>query len=264
VPESRAGSILSAGTEIAGPAAAAAGGLLLGGPAGAVVGAAAASPATRALRRVLGEVAGRLLGDREERRVGAVLLEAEAEISLQLAAGRPLRADGLFGDDATRSGAEEIAEAAVLAAQRDPQEVKAPLMGKLLGRLQFEPRVSIPYAHLLIREAETLTYRQLCCLVLFNLNVRDQFSLPDGTGDLSDSLTPKIGLLQEILDLYRRTMLQQRAADHLGTDIVLYAPALRPARLELVGLGGWLTELMDLPSAIKREELEDIAALLRS
>jgi hypothetical protein len=205
-----------------------------------------------------------VLGGREERRVGAVLLEAEAEIRLQLEAGRSLRTDGLFGDGTSRSGAEEIAEAAVLAAQRDPQELKAPLMGKLLGRLQFEPRVSIPYAHLLIREAEALTYRQLYCLVLFNLNVRDQFSLPDGAGDLSDPLNPKIGLLQEILDLFHRTMLQQRAADHPGTDLVLYAPALRPVRLELVGLGGWLSELMDLPNAIGRDELEGIAALLRS
>ena len=203
VPESRTEAILRAGTEIAGPAAAAAGGLLVGGPVGAVVGAAAASPATLALRGVLGELAGRVLGGREERRVGAVLLEAEAEIRFQLDAGRALRSDGLFGDGATRSGAEEIAEAAVLAAQRDPQEAKAPLIGKMLGRLQFETRVAIPYAHLLIREAGALTYRQLCCLVLFNLNIRDQFSLPDGSGDLSDTLNPKIRLLQEILDLYQ-------------------------------------------------------------
>ncbi len=262
--ESKADSIISAGSDIAGLAAAAAAGLLVGGPVGAVVGAAAASPATAALRSVLGEMAGRLLGRREEGRVGAVLLEAEAEIRAQLSAGRVLRNDGLFGSDSGRSDAEEIAEAAVLAAQRDPQEAKAPLMGKLLGRLQFEPKVSAPYAHLLIRESEVLTYRQICCLALFNLNVRDSYSLPDSpVMDSSDPLDPRIGLLQELLDLCRRTMLQQRASDHPGTDLVTYAPGLRPARLELVGLGGWLWELMDLSHTIAPAQLADIAALLR-
>lgn len=231
---------------------------------GAVAGAAAAAPATVGFRHVLGEAGRRLLGRREEARVGAVLLSAAAEVRAQQAAGRRLRDDGLFGNDTGRSDAEEIAEAAVLAAQRDPQEAKAPLIGKLLGRVQFDERVSAPLAHLLIREAEALTYRQLCCLALFTLNVRDSYSLPDHVSVGPDPLDPRVGLLQEILDLWRRTMLQQRAADHPGTDIVLYAPALRPAALELVGLGGWLYELMGLQDEIEPGELEALAALLRT
>lgn len=261
--KSRVNVILAAGSDIAGPAAGAAAGLLIGGPGGAIAGAAVAAPATAGFRRVLGEIAGRLLGQREQARAGAVLLAAAAEVEAQLAAGRELRDDGLLGNNSEWSDADEIAEAAVLAAQRDPQEAKAPLIGKLLGRLQFEPRVSAAYAHLLIREAEALTYRQLCCLVLFNLKVRDRYSLPEKLGAFSDPLDPRIGLLQEIFELCGRTMLQQRASDHPGTDIVTFAPGLRPARLELVGLGGWLSDLMGLPEAIEAPQLETIAALLR-
>jgi hypothetical protein len=261
----RADAIINAGCEVAGPTAAAAVGLLIGGDAGAVAGAAAASPATAALRQVLAEAANRLLGRREERRVGAVLLAAEAEIQSQLADGRQVRDDGLFGSGDARSDAEEIAEAAILAAQRDPQEAKAPLMGKMLGRLQFDDRVSVPYAHLLIRQAEALTYRQLCCLGLFGTpGACDTYSLPDQVlSGQTDALDPRIGLLQEILDLYRRTMIQQRAEDHPGTDILTYAPSIRPARLEVTGLGAWLIELMDLRREIPPAELEEISALLR-
>jgi hypothetical protein len=204
------------------------------------------------------------LGRREEVRAGAVLLAAEAEIRRRLAAGYQLRDDGFLGSGRDRSAADEIAEAAVLAAQRDAQEAKAPLMGKLLGGLQFELRVPVAYAHLLIREAEALTYRQLCCLALFNLNLRYTFGLPNGPplAGTIDPLDPRIGLLQEMLDLIRRTMLQQRASDHPGTDLVSYVPALNPARLEVTGMGGWLSELMDLPHSIPEPELVAIAAIL--
>jgi hypothetical protein len=256
--------ILAAGSDITGPAAAASAGLLLGGPAGAVVGAAAAAPATSALRRLLGELAGRVFGAREEARIGTVLLSAEAEVRAQLAAGRQLRDDGFFGAVGGRDDAEEIAEAAVMSAQRSPQEVKAPLIGKMLGRLQFDARVSPAYGHLLIREVESLTYRQLCCLALFNFGIRDSHNLPEKPLEgVTDPLDPRIGLLQEILDLSRRTMIQQRAEDHPGTDLLTYVPGISPPRLEVTGLGGWLTELMDLPTSIPPSELEGLAATLR-
>ena len=205
-----------------------------------------------------------MLGAREEARVGAVLLAAEAEIRAQLAAGRQLRDDGFFGVGEERDDAEEIAEAAVMAAQRSAQEGKASLIGKLLGRLQFDARVSTANGHLLIREAESLTYRQLCCLALFNLSIRDRYALPEKPlAGVTDPLDPRIGLLQEILDLSRRTMVQQRAADHDGTDLLTYVPGISPSRLEVTGLGGWLSELMDLPTTIASAELEDLAATLR-
>jgi hypothetical protein len=134
--------IVSAGSEIVGPASAAGAGLLLGGPPGALVAAAAAGPATRALRALLGELAGRVLGRREEVRAGAVLLAAQEEIEAQIANGHTLRDDGFLGQEAT-SAASEVAEAVVLAAQRDPQEAKAPLLGKMLGRIQLR-RKSMP------------------------------------------------------------------------------------------------------------------------
>jgi hypothetical protein len=119
----------------------------------------------------------------------------------------------------------------------------------------------------LARQVEELTYRQICCLALFNLEVRDRYSLPDTPKVLSrltDALDQRIGLLQEIVDLHRRTMLQQHATDHAGTDIILNTATLSPARQELVGIGGWLSVLMDLPNTIDVQQLESIAATLRT
>jgi len=258
--------IISAGSEIVGPATAAGAGLLLGGPAGAIAGAATTGLATSALRSLLGELAARRLGPRESVRAGAVLLATQREIEVQLQQGNRLRDDGFLGDTAT-SGAAEVAEAAVLAAQRDPQTAKAPLLGKMLGRIQFEEQVSIDYAHYLVKQVEELTYRQICCLALFNLEIRDRYALPDTSeimSGLSGPLDPRIGLLQEIVDLHRRTMLQQRSKEHPGTDIILNVATLNPSRQELVGIGGWLSVLMDLPSSINSAELEHITMTLQS
>lgn len=62
--------LIGTGSEIAGGAAAGALGFLLGGPVGAVVGGASGSAAAAALRHVGEEVSERLLGPREQVRVG--------------------------------------------------------------------------------------------------------------------------------------------------------------------------------------------------
>jgi hypothetical protein len=163
--------------------------------------AATAGPATRALRALLGELAGRVLGRREEVRAGAVLLAAQQEIEAQIAAGQTLRGDGFLSRDEEASAASEVAEAVVLAAQRDPQEARAPLLGKMLGRIQFETQIDADYAHHLVKQVEALTYRQICCLGLFNLDIRDRYALPDTMtilSGLNGALDPRIGLLQEI------------------------------------------------------------------
>ena len=102
---------------------------------------------------------------------------------------------------------------------------------------------------------------------MFNLDIRDRYALPDTTkilSGLNGAMDPRIGLLQEIVDLHHRTMLQQRATEHPGTDILINTQALNPARQELVGIGGWLSVLMDLPNTIPSAELESLAATLRS
>lgn len=253
--------LVEAGYEIAGGVAGAGVGLLFGPP-GALAGAVAGPLVNRALKKVLGDFAGRRLSRRETIRAGATAAYATVEISKLLEAGEKPRDDGFFDESPDeRSAAEEIADAVLMAAQRDPQEKKTQLLGKMLARFAFDPRVDRTLAHLLVKLAERLTYRQLSLLALYNLNVRDRFDLRDGVPlrQGAPSLTPAIGLLEEIRQLHALSMLQQRSAEHAGTDIILTITMINPARQELVGLGGWLHELMNLGASIPEEELRGLA-----
>ncbi len=258
---------VAAGSEIAGGVVGAGVGLLVGGPPGALAGAATGPVATRGLRNVLADLVERRLSTRERVRSGAVLAVAAVEIDRQLKAGRQLREDGFFqGAHGRRPKADELAEAVVLVAQRDPEEAKVQLLGTLLGRLAFEPRVGSDYAAYLVKAAESLTYRQFCLLALYNLNVRDRYGLRDGMPLKREvnALDNAIGLYQEIRGLHDVTMLQQRSTEHSGTDIILTLDGLNPARQELVGVGGWFYELMDLSRTVPEEDLRRLASELNA
>jgi hypothetical protein len=80
--------IVETGSEIAGATTGAALGLLVGGPAGAVAGAAAGPVAARTLRGLAAEFRERVLGHREEVRVGAAIAFASDKLREKLDAAR--------------------------------------------------------------------------------------------------------------------------------------------------------------------------------
>ena len=77
------------------------------------------------------------LSPREERRVGAVVLVAAAAIQEKIDSGRRPRDDGFFDPQPpdNRSSAEEIAEGALIAAQREHEEKKILHLGYLLANI---------------------------------------------------------------------------------------------------------------------------------
>lgn len=117
-PENNAGvrRLIDAGAEVAGGAIGGALGFLAAGPLGAAGAAAAA-----ALKHIGEEASERLLGPREQVRVGGVLALIAAEVKARSDAGEPLRTDGFF-QAAGRNAAEEVAEAVLLKAQREVEE----------------------------------------------------------------------------------------------------------------------------------------------
>jgi hypothetical protein len=139
----------------------------LAGPAGTYVGAIAAPLVRHALVRLVYEIQRRQLGPREEHRVATALTVAAEHIQARLDQGAQPRDDGFFepGPD-DRSAAEEIAEAVVRSARDDPQEKKLPYYGRLLANLAFDTTIDSATAHMLIRKADGLTYRQLCLLAI--------------------------------------------------------------------------------------------------
>jgi hypothetical protein len=178
--------------------------LLGGGPEALAIGGTVGKGIQIALGKVGGEISSRQLGPREEKRVGATLIIAAAEINRRLENGDALRDDGFFDEKQTgRSDAAEVAESILLKVQREPEEKKIPYMGYLLSSIAFDPEISVQMAHQLSKIAEQLTYRQSCILKL--CDVKDKYNLRDK--DYRDQDVDKKDLYQvlyECAELYNK------------------------------------------------------------
>src|SRR5262245_44441972 len=96
---SRAKTFLTMGVEVLGESAVAGAiGFVFGGPIGAT--AAATTPLVAApVKRIVGELAGRLLSHREKRRVASAAFLAASQIKARLDRGDALRRDAFFDPD---------------------------------------------------------------------------------------------------------------------------------------------------------------------
>ena len=144
--------LIQKGAEIAGGAfaslAGTATGLVVAGPEGALVGGAAGSSITMALRWLGQEMSSRLLGPREEQRLGYVFTLAAAEVAERINAGEQVRQDEIFSDNPSgRSEGEEVWESILMKSQREPEEKKLPYMAHLLANLAFDPEIGSHMAH---------------------------------------------------------------------------------------------------------------------
>lgn len=256
--------IVQTGTDIAGATTGAAIGLLIGGPPGAVAGAAAGPAAARTLRGLAVEFRERVLGHREEVRVGATISFASAKIKEKLENGEQPRQDGFFIDEEdNRSTAKEVFEGVVLAAQREAEEKKVRFYGNLLANLAFEPDVDRSQANFLLRLGEDLSYRQLCLLSLFGqntllgvnnrLNLRTS-SYRNAVGTVSFGFDLVV-LLQEIYDLYQRGIVTN------GRDAMISVSDAIPSQLSPVGATINLYNLMEL-GTVSTDDLNVLIWLL--
>lgn len=232
--------LIDTGAEIAGGAVGGALGFFAAGPAGAAILGSGGAAAAAMLRHVGEEVSERVLGPREEVRIGGVLTIAASEIQQRLNAGNQLRSDGFFEPNASgRSDAEEIAESVLLRSQREPEERKIPYMGHLLASVAFDPEIGGPLAHQIIKTAEQLTYRQLCILRLSV--VSDAYELREadyrGYGEFGKDLYQ---VLYECFDLYSRGLINLSGEAALGISDV------NPSRMKVQALGADIYNLMHL------------------
>lgn len=200
--------LIEGGSELAGAASGAAIGLL-GGPGGAIGGAVAGVALTRVLKRVGADLKQRLLGPREEVRIGAAAAFAGATIQELLDAGLTPRNDGFFEAQAEeRPAAEEVLEGVLLKARDAYEEKKVRLLGILYGQVAFHSEISPAHANHLIELGSRLTYRQLVVLAVAQDEAgRPRLRAGDYRGD-SDAVQ-RLGLegrslLTEIYDLYQQ------------------------------------------------------------
>ncbi len=249
--------LINTGAEIAGGAVGGALGFLAGGPVGAALLGAGGAAAAAALKHIGEEASERLLGPREQVRVGGVLAIAAEEIRERLEQGESVRTDGFFEPKgALRSDAEEVAESVLLKSQREPEEKKIPYMGHLFAAVAFDPQISAPLAHQIIKAAGQLTYRQLCILKL--AAVKQSFALRSGDyrNDGGNFAKDLYQILYECLDLYHRGLI------NFGGEVAFGLTDVKPGRMTVQGLGADIFNLMKL-GLIPAEELTPIAVQLR-
>ena len=243
--EDLARSLIESGSDMAGaPAGAALG--LIAGPAGVIGGAAGGIAISRVLKNVGADLRRRLLGPREELRVGAAAAFAGEAIREILDSGQQPRNDGFFetnGED--RAPAEELLEGVLLQARDAYEEKKIPFLGMLYAQFAFHAEISPPQANHLIALASDLTYRQLVLMAIMkNEGARHWLRKGDYRDDAA--ALGKLGLdgqgvLTEIYDLYQRGLI----SDARG-EAWLSLPDVSPEDMRLQASGAVLATLMGL------------------
>lgn len=255
-----------------GGVAATAVGLLVAGPPGAIAGAVAGPIVEQTALRLASEFKHRQLGEREVQRIGGAMAVAVTRIDQRLKEGAELRRDGFFeAEGLERAAASEIGEGVLLAAQREHEEKKVPLLGNLLASLAFQPEVGRAQANLLLRLGRELSYQQLCVLTLLgnnrlvydkqltldphkDLGLRDRAYLSDGGDDGFPSLDHE-SLMLEIDDLGNRNLIA-------GTKTWGGFGYATPSALRIQGAGLQLWVLMGL-STIEKDDVERVRILLQ-
>ena len=237
--------LIAKSAEIAGGAfaglAGTATGLVMAGPEGALVGGAAGSSVTMALRWLGQELSSRLLGPREEQRLGYVFTLAAAEIAERIQAGEQVRKDSFFRENPSgRSACEEVWESILMKSQREPEENKLPYMAHLFANLAFDPGIGSHMAHQITKTAEQLTYRQLGILSL--IMAKECYPLrKNNYRNEGGRFSPELyQLFYEYFDLHNRGYIDSGIGTMLGlTD-------LNPSTVKLQGLGFVTFQLMRL------------------
>lgn len=182
---------------------------------------------------VIKEVAARHLAPRELTRVSAAAAFATERIGARLIAGFNPRSDGFFdGTRNIRSPSEELLEAVLLKARDAFEEKKVRYIGLFYANVVFADYVSPQTAHLLLKQLERLSFRQLCLLAF----VGSRGSLDVEVLRRPNHETPELeALKREEMDLH---------ASDLGT-MGLFS-----------GVGPWVDELSTLGKV-----LHDLAGL---
>ena len=229
------------GVEITGGAIGGALGVISGDPALSGVLGAAGVAAGSALRQVGNEIADRVLGPRERKRVGAVVSVIASDIHMRTLRGESVRTDGFFTESPNkRSDAEEVAESVLFKCQREPEEKKIQYMGHFFANVAFHPRVSAEMAHQLAKHAEQMTYRQFCILKIAKFENYHPI-LRDGNYRGQSILSVELHeVLYECLDLYGRGFV------HFGGDVAFGPTDIQPRAMKAQGLGLYLANLLNV------------------
>lgn len=257
-----AAELIEGGSDLAGATAGAAIGLL-GGPGGALGGAAAGVVVTRVLKRVGADIKQRILGPREEVRIGAATAYATVAIDGALRSGQIPRQDGFFepSEDGNRPAGEEVLEGVLIKARDSYEEKKVPLLGILYATIAFQEAISSAHANHLLELASRLTYRQLVVLAIaLDESGRARLRQSDYRND--QEALERLGvdgrsLITETYGLYQQGLL----SDEGGAAWISVAD-VNPGAMRPQGSGYVLSIAMNLETTVPPEDREPLYRLL--
>ena len=215
--------IIDKGSEVGGSVVGAAIGLAIAGPAGAFAGAAVGPLVSATFKKVGTEISEKIMGPREQARIGATCTLALEKISKMIEDGKEVRDDDFFDAQKNdRSKSESILEGTFLKARNEYEEKKIKCYSNFLANLNFESSVSFEKGNTLLRILEQLSYRQIAILAYFT----DIDELSTERWMISFKDKKELGKYQdfyfELMDIYNKQLLQQTgggismSASHLG------------------------------------------------
>lgn len=236
------------GADVIGQVVGAGVGSVVAGPAGAVGGAAVGGLVSHALTAVKAEVLSRLLSSKERERVVTVADITKAKIEEKLIQGKVPRNDGFFGnDDKERSSAEEIFEETLLAAQREYEEKKLPLIANLNANIAFDESITPGIANRLLKLASELTYQEILVLrVLGLLEALEKQGIYPSNGGIRKKTAysnitgvANVAVASDIFSLYKNSLVYSRS-------VIFDAAGINPSELYIGGYGALLFNMMEL------------------
>ena len=127
ITEEATGAVVSAGI-----------GMAVGGPVGAVIGASVGT----VIKEVYEDLLSRFLSKKERERVVLVTDIIKEKLDENIKAGKAIRDDDFFTTSKGRSSAEEIYEGVLIASQKEYEEKKLILLGRLYANIACDKSVN--------------------------------------------------------------------------------------------------------------------------
>lgn len=250
--------IISRGSEVGGSVAGATIGLAIAGPVGAIAGAIVSPLISAAFNKIGTEISEKIMGPREQARIGATYTLALEKIAKMLENGKEVRSDDFFtAQENDRSKSDSILEGTFLKVRNEYEEKKINCYSNFLANLSFDSSVSFEKGNALLRILEQLSFRQISILAYFSeidslSTERWMISFKD-----NEELWKYQDFYFELMDLYNKQLLQQTGGGISMSVSSLGISSLGKIMCNLIGVDD-IDENDKLKVANTIEEIGDI------
>lgn len=267
MPNSKTEKFVEATAEYGGIAAGAAIGGIIGtaiaGPAGSVLGALVGTGLEKAFTWAGKEIRERCLSTSENQKIGTVYELAKNKIEENLKAGKHLRTDEFMEcESQSRPAYEELLESTLFAAQRECEEKKLKYIANLYANINFEipqrwgMNIDSQAANKLMKIVSELSYREIAILAVIGRYQNGSLTKPPRRENIFHNINQqKNYIASEVFDLYCRGLVY-------SDEIILYAGAMNPQKLNLNGYGAALFNLMELSTMPEDNVVDDVISFM--